>query len=502
MIKMSEKRKILNNYAYNLCYEILLIIAPLVTTPYISRVLGVDNIGIVSYTTSLVSYFSMIALFGIHTYGFREVAFNQNNIIERTKIFKQVQKLKVLTVSCAIIFYAVAILYYNEYTSIMIVQGIALVSCYFDISWIYTGLEDFKSITVRNILVKLSSIVMIFLLVRKSDDLFLYIGIQVIATLAGNLFLWKGLSSYILVKGISGYPAFHDFKTIVELFLPSIAIKVYNVLDKTMLGYITHSMTENGYYEQTTKVTSMCLIVITAMSTVIAPNMAAKYASNDIEGIKSTADKTLHFINFLSCGISFGIMAISDFFVPWFFGISYGKVSLLLKIYSFVIISIAISNVIGNTVLNPTKNHNRGTIAVTAGATANLALNFFLIPKFRSVGAAISTVIAETIVTVLHIFYTRHIISLKKLFFNMSKFVILGGIMYVFLHFMGDTLFEFVCVNPIFITCSQIMIGILFYMGISLFVLKDEVAVLMFGMIKSVLKRRMIGVRNRNGRKK
>ena len=192
-----EKKSITKNYIFNLVYQLLLIIMPIITTPYLSRVLGAENIGIYSYTLSITTYFILIGSLGVSLYGQREIAYLQDKAYERSKTFIEIFIMKLLALSVSlIIFYFTFCLNgdYSLYYKILILEIIANI---IDISWFFQGLEEFKKTVSRNIIVKLISVLLIFILVKSSNDLSKYFAIYVLSTFLGNFSMWIYLPKYL-----------------------------------------------------------------------------------------------------------------------------------------------------------------------------------------------------------------------------------------------------------------------------------------------------------------
>lgn len=283
-----------------------------------------------------------------------------------------------------------------------------------DISWFYQGLENFKKTALRNIVVKLISVVSIFIFIKNENDVAKYLLIYVLTTLLGNASLWLGIKKYIVKLKIRDLQILKQLKPTVYLFIPQIAIQVYTVLDKTMIGTITNNMSEVGYYEQTQKIIKILMTIITSLGTVMMPRIAKCYAEGAQDKIKEYMKNTFRFVYFLAFPMIFGIIAVSNSFVPFFFGDGYEKVKLLMKVMSPIILFIGLSNVTGTQYLLSTKKQKQFTISVICGAIVNAILNLILINMFDALGAVIATVIAELTVTAVQIYYVKMILTLKR----------------------------------------------------------------------------------------
>ena len=426
-----SKRSVVKNYIYNLSYQVLVLILPLVTTPYISRVLGAENIGIYSYTLSISAFFILFGSLGVALYGKREIAYKQKDKKKYSIVFWEIVLLRIITMSISlIIFYFVFANRgdYKIYYRILILEIIA--NC-LDISWFFQGLEEFKKTVVRNMVVKLISVACIFIFVKTREDLKLYFMIYVLSILIGNISLWLYLPKYLEKVKIRELHIVKHLKSTLSLFLPQIAVEVYTLLDRTMIGMIITDKSEVGFYDQGQKIIKMLLTIITALGTVMLPRIAYTYARGKKKKILKYMRKSFNLVYFLSFPMIFGIISISSEFVPKFFGQGYDRVALIMNVISPIIFFIGMSNVIGTQYLLPTKRQKEYTISVVCGAIVNFILNFILISKYGAIGAAIGTVVAEFTVTSVQIFFVRKDFKLSNLVRLAKNYIIASLIMFV-----------------------------------------------------------------------
>lgn len=462
------KKSITKNYIYNLIYQIMVLILPLITTPYISRVLGAENIGIYSYTLSISAYFILFGSLGIALYGQREIAYNQENKKKYSEIFYEIVILRFITMAISMaIFYFVFVngKQYQMYYKILLLE---LLANSLDISWFFQGLEEFKKTILRNIVVKLISIICIFVFVKTSYDLKKYFMIYVLSILIGNLSLWAYLPKYIEKINYKTLNILKHIKPTIGLFIPQIAIQVYTVLDKTMIGAIISNKAEVGFYEQSQKIIKILLTVVTALGTVMVPRMANVYIKKEKGQMTNYMKKSFCFMYLLAFPIIFGMISISDEFVPIFFGPGYDRVSMLMKIISPIILMIGMSNVIGTQYLLPTKRQREYTISVVLGAIINFVMNFILIGRYGAIGASIGTVIAETMVAVVQMYYIRNDFNIRKII-NVSKNYFIAAIcMFMYCCIIGCIL-----TDGIQSLALKIFGGMIVYF-VMLLVLKDD----------------------------
>ena len=286
------KNSLKKNYVYNVIYQIVNILVPFITTPYVSRVLGVDAVGTYSFTASIVSYFSLFAMLGFSIYGQRETAYRINDHKAISALFYEIQTFKFISTALCVMLFVLFSFFVSDknYRVILYIQTLTIVSVFFDISWLFQGLENFKVTVMRNLIVKIVGLVLIFGFVHNPEDFAMYIALQCGTQLIGNISLWVYLPKYIFKIEKCLVKPFANTKKILELFVPVMAIQVYTVLDKTMIGSITNSSYENGCYEQATKVVTILMTMITSLGVVMLPRMSNLYAERDRVKFKNLAE--------------------------------------------------------------------------------------------------------------------------------------------------------------------------------------------------------------------
>lgn len=462
-------KSIKKNYIYNVIYQILLLVVPLITTPYVSRVLSVDGIGLYSYANSIVSYFVLVATLGTTTFGQRQISYNHDNKEELSRTFWELFIFRTLTSAFTLaVYFVIFTIVYQENQLIYLIFSLNIINVIFDISWFFQGLEEFGKTVLRNIIFKILSVVAIFVFVRTQNDLWLYVLFMIAFTVLGNLTMWLYLPKYLCkVKGIR---PFRDTKSIIQFFIPTVATQIYTVLDKSMIGWFTDGTTENGYYEQAEKISKIALAVVTSLGTVMIPRISKVFKDGNIEKVRYYLYKSYRFVWMLSIPIMFGLVAISDIFVPVFFGDGYEKCEILIPIFSLLTIIIGLSNVNGMQLFVPTGRQNILTLTVVVGAIVNIIFNLILIPLFASIGACIASVIAEFCVTLVGFIYikVKDKMPISPIFKSSIKYWIAGTVMFgalIGLKFILDS-------NIIGLVIS-ISSGILIYF-ILLLIMKDS----------------------------
>lgn len=472
------KKSIKKNYIFNLSYQILLLITPLITTPYVSRVLGAHGIGVVSYTESIVSYFVLAATMGITTYGQREVSYVQDSVEKRSKLFWNTKVLQLITSIIAILIFVFYSLTRSD-KLMFLIFSLNIVAVLFDITWFFQGMEEFGKIVFRNVAFKLINIIYIFTLIKSENDIYLYALGMCLFTVISNISLWFYLPKYVCKLEIKELHPFKELRVVISLFIPTIAISIYTVLDKTMIGAITQDAFENGYYEQALKISRMVLTVVTSLGTVMIPRIGYYFEQKNLEEVKRLMYRGYRFVWFLGIPLCFGLIMVSANFVPWFFGDGFDKVVPLLRILSFLILAIGINNVTGMQYLVPAKRQNLFTLTVIIGAATNFFMNLILIRYFQSLGAAIASVTAEIVIAFVQLIIVRKELSPGRVLKEGINYYIAGAIMAIVLYFIGD-----VFNSSIIHTAIMVVAGVVVYIT-SLLVLKDEFLLLS---IKSVFR--------------
>ena len=387
--------KVIKNYLYNVVYQILLLLVPLITVPYISRVLGPELVGINSYTNSWMTFFMLVGQMGIALYGNREVAYHRENPIERSKIFWGIELLQVITITCALIAYLGAVLLFSTtFKEYFLLQSFWIIAAGVDVSWYFMGVENFQRIVFRNMLVKLASVALIFLVVKGNNDLGKYIALLGLSNLVGNLTLWPYLKDEIKWVPISTWHPFRHFYPALLLFVPTITTQVYLVVNRLMLGRMS-TQSQLGQFQYTDQIIKVILAVVTASGQVMLPHIANKFSKGDVKGIRDSLYNSFDFITAIAIPMMFGIMAIAKQFAPWFLGKQFNDAGILMMIEAPVILFIGWSNVTGTQYLMPINRTKEYTVSVTVGAVINVIANLFLIALWGARGATLATDISE-----------------------------------------------------------------------------------------------------------
>ena len=462
------RKSITKNYLYNLTYQILILVLPLITTPYLARVLGATGTGIYSYTYTIVNYFVLFGSLGVSLYGQREIAYAQQKKHKRKKIFIELVTFRFITIAIAIFIYYMFFIktgVYSVYYKILLFE---LIAGAFDISWFFQGLEEFKKTVTRNILVRTISVALIFIFVKKAEDLTTFMYIYSLADLIGNLSLWIYLPRYFRGVKVNNINIMHQIGPVIMLFIPQVTSKLYNMLDTTMLGKMIEDKAETGYYEQSQKMIRLLLTVVTSLGTVMIPRMANMFANGEKKQINYYMKRSFSFVFILGFPMMFGLISISKAFTPIFFGPGYEKTAILMCIISPILVLMGVSNVLGNQYLIPTQRQKEYTIAVGVGVVVNFILNYIFISLWASIGACIATVLSQIVVDYMQFRVLKNEIKIKSVVKLSYKYIFASVIMFV-----ACSLTKLIVNTGIATIALQVVVGVLVY-GFILIKLKDE----------------------------
>lgn len=440
--------KIRINYIFSIMYQMLNIIVPLVTTPYVSRVLGVTGVGYNSYVASIVNYFSLFIILGTYTYGQREIGANQNNKIKYTTIFVNIVFLKIILGIIGIIAFLITIpLHDDKLKLLFLVRSLTLLANMIDVSWFFQGMENFQITATRQMLIRIIGAICVFTFVNSPEHLVLYAGIDAGLALIGNISVLPYLKKYISINDLKNNIKIKSninlpfyFKGTVSLFIPQIATSLYMSLDKSMIGFFYKDGFESGYYEQATKIHTMGLALIVALTSVLIPRIALLYTKNNNKEMDDILSKGITYILFIGAPLAVGISAIGFNFLPWFLGEGFSKSSDILCITAFLILIMGLTNFWGYGYLVATAQNKIYTISVVGGTIINFLINCVLIPAAGAIGAASASVISEVCVLLFQMVYLKNRVKTFDYIYKGKQYIITAILMGVVVYFMSRNL--------------------------------------------------------------
>lgn len=485
-----NNKGIKKNYLYNLSYQIFIILAPFITAPYLARVLEPDGIGTYSFISSVNSYFVLFATFGISLYGQRQISYCQDEKYNRSVTFWNIKCLEALTGSICLFAYFLFSLNLPDKV-LYLAMSFNIVSIILDVTWFFQGIEEFGKIIARNFFIQFANIVFIFVMVKSPDDLVIYIGGTSLFSLLGNVALWPYINKYVCAIRIRELKPFQDFRTVISMFVPTIAIQVYTVFDKTMIGLLTECAFENGYYEQAVRISRIGLTIVASLGTVMVPRIGRLYSQGDYKTICYYIGKSFSFVWMMSIPMYICLYFIIDDFVPWFLGDGYEPVVSLVRILGLLLIIIGVNNITGIQYLIPTNRQSLFTATVIAGACVNFCLNLALIPMYGASGAAIASVLAEIVVTVSELYMIRNELTIRIFLYSSRNYLMAGVFLLLII-----VVFPHISCYPLLNSIITSVIGCIFYASV-LFLLKDDFFVENFYKLETILQKRFLNIKIR-----
>ena len=427
---MKEESSLKKNILYQTSYQVLQVITPLITSPYLARVLGAEKIGIYNYCYSAVYLFGIFAFLGLGNYGNRSIArIPRDDIDQRSRVFFEIVIMQWLSSAIILILYvSYFVMYGYVYKFLFSIELLYLMSVALDISWFYFGIEEFKTTTLRSGTIKLISIILIVLLVKSDRDLWIYTFIMAGGSFASSMILWIFLWGKIkrVCIPISNVKK-HVIPNIV-LFIPVVSIALFQYMDKVMLGSLS-SMTELGYYSNADKIINIPLGIIFGLGVVMLPRISSLVDTDDRASVNYYINNSIVYCMWIGSAICFGIIGVSRDFVPFFFGAGFDRCSDLLMIFAPVVLIKAWSSIFRNQCLIPHGMDREFNISVITAAIINVLFNYTTIPRLGAVGAVLGTIIAEMVVAGLYTYFSKHYVKIRRSVFISVCFIGCGLVM-------------------------------------------------------------------------
>lgn len=413
------------NYLYTVAMQAVSMLTPLVTAPYVARVLGSEGVGIYSYTLSVATTFSLFAALGFGAYGLREVSRVRDDPAAVSRLFWELTLLRVGATILTGVVYALVCLRSGQWRLYGTV-GTLIVSTGLDVTWLFQAMERFGALTARHVAVKVLVVVLIFWLVRDAEDVVVYALVQMGGTLCSHLLLWLCLPSVMRLPRGHLRPLTHLRPSLVY-FVPAVATSVYTVLDKTMLGAILEDMTQSGYYESAHKIIRLLMTAVVSLNVVVGVRTSYLFGQNRAEEARAHLIDTYRFMCALAFPLCGGVLACGSGFAIAFFGAEFAAAGAMLRLFVPLLVLVGTSNVLGSLYLTPAGYRRRSNRAIIAGAAVNVVLNLLLIPRFGGYGAVAASVAAEGVIAALYLRFTRDFLPAKRLLRVAGRYALYSG---------------------------------------------------------------------------
>lgn len=440
---MEKKKSLKWNFIMNTILTMSSFIFPLITFPYVSRVLLPVGTGKVSFATSFISYFSMFAQLGIPTYGIRACAKVRDNKEELTRT---AHELLMINMIMCFISYAVLVIALmtiprlREERILYVIVSFTIILTSIGMEWLYKALEQYTYITVRSIVFKFVALVAMFLLVHQEEDYVIYGGITILAASFSNIFNFFNAHKYIDMHLVGNYNLKRHLKPVMVFFAMACATTIYTHLDTVMLGFMKTDE-DVGYYNAAVRSKSILVSIVTSLGAVVLPRASYYVKQGMMDEFRNISKKALNFVFLLAIPMMIYFILFAKQGIYFLSGSAYEGSVLPMKIIMPTLLFIGLTNILGIQILVPMGKETVVLFSVIAGAIVDIIINLILIPDLASAGAAIGTLVAEIIVFIIQ-FY-----SLKKefvfVFKKISYWKIILGVLFATLVSYGIGYLEF-----------------------------------------------------------
>lgn len=437
---MSEK-SLSKNSIYYLIYSVLNVLFPLITGIYVARILLPSLIGEVAYALNISSYFVILAFLGIPTYGMREIAKHRDDKEKTKKIHSELFVINAFSTGISLLLYFVLVFVVPSFRNHLLlysITGLSIATNFLNNSWLFQGLEEFKYISIRNIVFKIILFLLLILFVKKEND---YIAYALIATIGsvGAYFLNIIYAKRKIGFTLKGLELKKHLKPIFFLLAVNIAIEIYTLVDTTMIG-IFCDKSHVAYYSYGSKIYKVLLQIVNSFTVVIIPRLSFYYKNNNFKDFNTLLTKTLKVLLLISVPAIIGIQFVSDFLIVKVYGEQYVNSISVIKILCFNLLISPVGYLLGSRVLLASNKELKMIFAVGIGCVTNLVGNFLLIQLFQEVGASLASVISETIVAVVYLLLSHKIFKLNSMRKFTTQLMLSSIFMCLFLFFLNNHL--------------------------------------------------------------
>jgi len=493
------KKSISRNFLLNMIYQTVIIIIPMIIIPFLAERLQPEGIGQYSYSYSVVTYFSSFALLGIQMYGTKIISIVSDNEELLCTKFWELFVFKLVTSSISIVSFYIIAIFVNQ--PLYYIQGLVLFANLLDITWFFTGTERFKSIVLRNLTIKICSLILILTLIKNPSHVNLYAMILVAAELLGQIVMWIDISKYKIFNNfketIKKIKPFRHLKGTISIFAPQVILIINTSINITIIG-LFYTKESVGYYDMALKIVNTIVTVISALGLVMIPRISILHKNNDYTQISKFMNQAISVLSYLAYPLCLGLIAVSSVFIPWFLTEAFYPTVLIIMVLSFKIIFAAINNVIGIQYMVSTEQQGSFFLSVLVGFITNLIFCLVLIPLVGPIGAAISAVVGELTITIFEILLTKKQIGFLSYIVSQYKIIISSTIMFISVFaiktYYYQTIIDFIAtitnvpqlIIP-FSILSLLLLGVIVYL-ISCCLLRDETQSFIFKKGLQILK--------------
>lgn len=434
MTKEIKAQSVTKNFIFQIIYQVVILVIPLIIAPYLARALGRDSVGVYSLTYTNAGYFVLFAMLGIARHGQRIIAARRDDKQSLAKTFWSLYSVHAAFSIIAVLGYVLfTALFGGSNQTIYYIQTIYVASALIDITWLFYGIENFKSVVVRNFIVKIAETVLIFCLVKTSADLWVYTLIMTCSAFAGQVLMVSQAVAFVKPVKFGWADVKEHFKPLFVLFIAVVASTLYTEFDKTLLGIMVDDGAVGGY-AYAAKIIAVPKTIIGVICTVLFPRACACIARGDTKNAQKYMDYSLHFTCFLGFAAIFGLLGVANLFAELYFGSEFalggehvGNVIMALAPNIFIV---ELGNIIRTQYMVPNNMDVSLTVSYIVSAVLNIILTVIFIPVLGIYGAVLGTIAAETCGLIIQFVLCRKFISVKHVLLTMIPYVLMGAAMF------------------------------------------------------------------------
>ena len=472
--------KIYINSIYNVLYKLLNVFFPLISASYVSHILMASGVGKIASVQNIAQYFIIVASLGLPGYGTREIAKIRDSKEKINILFSELFYINLVsTLLCSAAYYGMIVTFsfFANNKALYMILGLNIVFNVINVDWYYQGTEDYKYIAIRSFALKLVSLLLLFLFVKTENDCSVYAFILVGATVGNyvlNIYNLRKNDVRLIWRGIC---IKQHIKSVIILLCTTLAVELYTLLDTTMITLMC-SEQNVAYYTNSVKIVRVLIIAVSAIGGVLLPRLSYYKKHNMLKECSEIVSKVFYIMLFIFMPVGCGIVLVSDDLPIILFGESFAPSSFTLRIVALLIYALGFSNLFGTQVLLTFDQEKKLLICTIIGAVTNICMNLCFIPIYQQNGAAVASVISESLVTLLSFTFARRYIKigLKKREIGIS---LLGCCCMVVM----SSIIDFLRLNRFYSMGIKVTICIIIYMGLNI-ALKNPILESVFRLVK------------------
>ncbi|SQC70402.1 Putative O-antigen transporter [Listeria fleischmannii subsp. fleischmannii] len=476
------------NYIFVLLYQILLVITPIFTMPYVIRALQPENIGIEAYVSSVVQLFIAFASLGIGDYGRKVIAGTENEKLLKLEFFS-LYSVQLIFSTIVLTAYLIFSILSDSYSSLFLINSLTILAYVLDITWFYTGQENIKNIMIKNMIVRIISIFGIFILIKNPDDLALYIFINSFALLLGQLVTWAPVLKRFKTISFSKRLAMGHILPVLTFAIVPIITLIPTALNKVILGNVSSEM-EVGYFNQAFKLITLFVVFVTALSSVMSPKMVKQFKNKRKETFEKSIYFSIQYVSFSTLPIVTGLIAIAPIFIPWFLGQQFQPTVINLQILAPSLFFSGISGVFGIQVLMTSGKNRVYALSALFAAIFSFGMNVIFIPYLKSGATSIAYLTFTFVMCLILGYFSRSFFNFKKLLRGVFPYAVASIVA-----FAGEMFMLYVMRDSLLTMAIQIVLGGIIYTTILIWS-KDVLVFKIMNTIASKLRFKLIKKKN------